>query len=129
MSKTQRMGDDRAGFSVTVEESISTIRVRAWGFWNPELAGSFGTVVGDACSTCPQPSVLVIDMSAIKPICHEGQRSFGTLMDALPGLHVKSTTVVTSNQLIKLQLLRIANQSPAKGAVQFTQAEQGPLAT
>jgi hypothetical protein len=37
--------------------------------------------------------------------------------------------VVISNQLIKLQLLRIANQSPAKGAVQFIQAEQGPLAT
>ncbi len=122
MGKTQRLGDDRAGFSVVVDDAASTVRVRAWGFWTPEVAGAFGTVVADACRTSPRPSSLHIDMSDLKPMPHEGQRSFGTLMDALPGSNVNSTTVVTSSQLIKLQLLRIASQSAAKGTVQFIQA-------
>jgi hypothetical protein len=119
MEQTQRMGDDRAGFSVTVDAMTATVRVRAWGFMSPGVAQAFGVMVRDACRISRKPSALVMDMTQVKPMCDEGQESFGILMDALPGLRMSSTTVMVVSQLVKLQLLRIANQSAARGSLRF----------
>ncbi len=115
----QRMGDEHAGFSVEFDSTTSAVRVRAWGFWGPEVGRAFGVVVRDACRGSPRHSPLVMDMTDLKPMREEGQTSFAWLMDALPGLHLASTTVITTSHLMKLQLLRIANQSAAKGTIQF----------
>jgi hypothetical protein len=119
MEHIQRMGDDQAGFSVAVDAPTATVRVRVWGFMSAEVADAFGTMVRDACRASPRPSALVIDMTGAKPMRDEGQRSFGALMDALPSLHMASITVVVTSQLVKLQLLRIANQSAARGSLRF----------
>jgi len=119
MEHVQRMGDDQAGFSVTFDATTATVRVRAWGFMSPEVAGAFGILVRDSCRISPKRSALVMDMTEIKPMRDEGQGSFRILMDALPSLHMSSTTVLVTSQLVKLQLLRIANQSAAKGYLRF----------
>ena len=119
MEHVQRMGDDQAGFSVTFDATMAAVRVRAWGFMSPEVAGAFGILVRDTCRVSPKQSALVMDMTELKPMRDEGQASFRILMDALPSLHMSSTTVLVTSQLVKLQLLRIANQTAAKGSLRF----------
>jgi hypothetical protein len=119
MDQAQRMGDEQAGFSVSFDATTSTVRVRAWGFMSPEVAGAFGVLVRDACRSSPRRSALVMDMNELKPMRDEGQASFCKLMEALPSLHMSSTTVLVTSQLVKLQLLRLANQTAAKGLLRF----------
>jgi hypothetical protein len=119
MEHVQRMGDAQAGFSVAFDATTAAVRVRAWGFMSPEVAAAFGILVRDACRASPKGSALVMDMTELKPMRDEGQDSFRKLMDALPSLHLSSTTALVTSQLVKLQLLRIANQSAAKGGLRF----------
>ncbi len=119
MEHVQRMGDGQAGFSVAFDAATAAVRVRAWGFMSPEVAGAFGILVKDACRASPKGSALVMDMTELKPMRDEGQDSFRVLMDALPTLHMSNITALVTSQLVKLQLLRIANQSASKGSLRF----------
>jgi hypothetical protein len=114
-----RVGDEQAGYSITLDAVNGTIRVRAWGFWSVEVATTFGKNVGDVCVTAPQGTALHLDMKGLKPMREEGQHSFGMLLNALPSLRMSATTIATDNPLTKLQLLRLANKHGAKDAVQF----------
>jgi hypothetical protein len=50
----------------------------------------------------------------------EAQRSFASLLAALPGLRVPATVVATGNALTKLQLMRLGGDVPvSKGIIQF----------
>jgi threonine/homoserine efflux transporter RhtA len=50
-------------------------------------------------------------MRDLKPMREEGQKSFASLVRALPSLAVTRATVVTSSQLTKLQLVRLAAEN------------------
>lgn len=117
---TKQVGDDQSGFSVTFDSSNGAILVRGWGFWNASVAVQFGNAVMDECQQCPRGMALVMDMTDLKPMRDEGQVSFGILMKALPRLGLSKTTVMTSNQLTKLQLIRLAAEFGAKALVQFS---------
>lgn len=119
-----RIGDDNAGFSVSIDSATNTVNVRAWGFWTVDVATSFGKTVRDACRNRPSSAALAIDMSELKPMRDEGQQSFSMLMGALSMLGIVRTTIVTASQLTKLQLLRLATQAGAKDLIQFTEAEK-----
>ena len=114
-----RVGDNEAGFSVDIDPSGSTVEVRAWGFWNATVAAQFGDKVNRACLSCATGASLVMEMSDLKPMRDEGQDSFGQLMKSLPRLGLSKTLITTTNQLTKLQLLRLVSQSGVKNLVQF----------
>jgi hypothetical protein len=110
----ERVGDEQAGFSFSSDPSRDTFEVRAWGFWNVDVAAAFGTNVLAALRTRARWKRLVLDMSDLKPMREEGQRAFATLLRSLPSAGVAGTSVVTTSHLTKLQLARIAMES-AKG--------------
>jgi hypothetical protein len=115
----ERIGDDKAGFSVTFDPITNTVSVRAWGFWSVELANAFAKVVIDGCRGAPRGAALVMDMNELKPMRDEGQDSFAAVIKALPILGIASTTITTENQLTKLQLRRLTSQAGAKSSIQF----------
>lgn len=121
----KRIGDDSSGFSTDYDAEVGAVRVRAWGFWTVSVAEAFVGVVSDACRAGPKGAALIIDMTELKPLREEGQRSFGALVGRLRHLGVSRTTVATASHLTKLQLLRLVAEN-APDSVEFTSKESGP---
>jgi len=117
-----RVGDDLAGFSFSQDTSNDTFEVRAWGFWNVDVAVAFGSQVLAALRARGRWKRLVLDMSDLKPMREEGQRAFADLLRSLPSVGVLGTSVVTTSHLTKLQLARIATES-GRGDIQWLSAK------
>lgn len=113
------MGDETSGFSLQFDPSPPCIRVRAWGFWNVEVASAFGRAVQDACRGRPSGTTLELDMNELKPMRDEGQTSVSTLLAAAPSLGIAATVIKTANQLTKLQLMRLAGERVKMAQVRF----------
>lgn len=113
-----RIGDTSAGFSVGHDPVAGTVRVTAWGFWTPGVATSFATKVVGECRDKPG-SGLVLDMTDLKPMREEGQHAFATVMRSLPSLGATRVSIVTSSQMTKLQLVRLASENGASAYVQW----------
>ncbi|HEX6273059.1 MAG TPA: hypothetical protein VFZ53_08465 [Polyangiaceae bacterium] len=113
------VGDENAGFSFGFDSPKGVFEVRAWGFWNVDIATAFGVRVVGMLGQQPGAKRLVLDMTALKPMREEGQRSFANVCRALRNVGVTNTTVVTSSQLTKLQLARIVTESGASTTVQW----------
>ena len=112
-------GDDEAGFSVLLDDPTRTVRVKAWGFWTPKIAGEFARTVMDTCRSVRNAS-LSMDLTGLKPQREEGQAAFAEVMGALPKLALARTSIRGANALTKLQLLRIAKEHAVRELVQFT---------
>ncbi len=115
------IGDDTAGFSVNVMSG--TVSVRAWGFWGVDVALAFLTTIVEACSTVSGGASLVMEMSALKPMRDEGQKSFSDLIRALPTIGIVRASIAADSPLTKLQLLRLATQNAGKCPVKFVASE------
>jgi hypothetical protein len=120
----QRLGNQDDGFEVELNKETHAIRVKAWGFWNAELASKFFPAVVQACQSRVGPLSLFMDARGLKPQREPGQEALGTLLAALPGLGVTGGNVVTDSSLTRLQLLRLAKERTPKSLVQFTLVEQ-----
>jgi hypothetical protein len=120
-----RIGDDQAGFSVGYDPVRGIIEVIAWGFWTADVATAFATKVASACRERPGSTSLVLDMKELKPMREEGQRSFATLVRALPSLGVSRASVVTTSQLTKLQLMRLATENGAGAQIEWVNGTNG----
>jgi hypothetical protein len=123
----KRIGDDQAGFSVTLDAEAGAVRVRAWGFWSVEVATAFAGTVAEVCYGGPKGRALLMDMTGLKPMRDEGQQSFGTLMAALPKLGIARASVAIDSHLTKLQLLRLVAEHGRKDCVQFTSGAVDPV--
>jgi hypothetical protein len=117
-----RVGDDNAGFSFGFDSVKGVFEVCAWGFWNVDVARTFGIKVASVLGQQPGSKRLVLDMSALKPMREEGQQSFANLCRTFRSLGVTSATIVTSSQLTKLQLARIVTENGANANVQWLNA-------
>jgi hypothetical protein len=82
--------------------------------------------VSDACRASPKGAPLLLDMTDLKPLREEGQRSFGALLSCLRELGVGRTTVTTASHLTRLQLLRLAAEHAPKDSVEFTSVDSNP---
>jgi hypothetical protein len=116
------VGDENAGFSFGFDSVNGAFEVRAWGFWNADIAKTFGSRVVGMLGQQLGAKRLVFEMTALKPMREEGQQSFANVCRALRNLGVTSMTVVTSSQLTKLQLARIVTESGASANVQWLSA-------
>jgi hypothetical protein len=115
-----RIGNDQAGFSAGFDLETNAVRVRAWGFWSADVANAFGSRVSHVCRARPCGSALVMDMSELKPMRDEGQRSFRLLLGELASLGIRTATIKTDNQLTRLQLRRLASQIGGGTRISFT---------
>jgi hypothetical protein len=116
----KRIGDDEAGFSAQFDPDVGAVRVRGWGFWSSGVADVFARTVSEVCNASPRGAALFLDMTGLKPLREEGQRSFSALVGSLRELGVGRTAVATASHLTKLQLLRLTNERGAQDSVQFT---------
>jgi hypothetical protein len=107
-----RVGDDTAGFSVDFPATGGTL-VTGWGFWSVEVALAFATIVGDACRSRKRRVSLMLDMRELKPMRKEGQQSFSEVLRSLQNLGISRVSVVTTNALTKIQLVRLASECAA----------------
>ncbi|HTJ81748.1 MAG TPA: hypothetical protein VL400_08475 [Polyangiaceae bacterium] len=114
------VGDEKAGFSVDFDASAATVRVRAWGFWSPAVAAAFCPAIETACRDRAAGLTLAMDMNELKPMREEGQASFSALVTLLPRLGIAKATATSTNQLTKLQLLRVAAEGVKKGTIRIT---------
>jgi hypothetical protein len=112
-------GTDQDGFGWDFDETTCAMRVKAWGFWSPEVASTFAKVVIEACSANRRATSLVVDAAGLKPQREQGQAAFGALMAALPRLGVVRASVTTDSPLTRLQLMRLAKQYAVKNLIQF----------
>lgn len=123
--EAKQFGDPTGGFSVAMDAAGGEVTVVAWGFWSVEVAMSFEGPTREACSH-PSVSKLVLDMTSLKPMRDEGQKGVGDVIRELPPLGINTITVITSSQLTKLQLLRLARETGMKDAINFIERpEQG----
>jgi hypothetical protein len=116
----KRVGDDLSGFSVVFDTEARAVRVRAWGFWNADIAASFANTVAEVCAGGPTGGFLLLDMTGLRPMRDEGQASFGSLLTALPKLGIQRAAVASDNPLTRLQLLRLVAEHGRKNCVEFT---------
>lgn len=93
--------------------------VTGWGFWTADVATAFAARVAGALREQPGNKALVFDMSELKPMREEGQKSFGSIVRALPTLGVSRASVVTSSQLTKLQLVRLATENATSVSIEW----------
>lgn len=114
------VGDEKSGFSVDFDASSATVRVRGWGFWSPAVAAAFCPAVENACRDRAAGLTLVMDMNDLKPMREEGQASFSTLVTLLPRLGITKASATSTNQLTKLQLLRVASEGVKKGTIRIS---------
>lgn len=114
-----RIGDDQAGFSVRYDPVDGRTEVTGWGFWNVEVATNFATKVMTALRERPEAKALLLDLGELKPMREEGQKSFANLIRALPSLGITRTHIVTTSQLTKLQLVRIATETGTSATIQW----------
>jgi hypothetical protein len=121
----KRVGDDVSGFSADYDAEVGAVRVRAWGFWSASIAEVFAGTVSDTCRSSPKGTHLIMDMTDLKPLREEGQRSFGDLVSRLRELGVGRTTVTTASHLTKLQLLRLVAENAPKDSVEFAPTVSG----
>src|SRR4029079_2509697 len=119
----KRVGDDSAGFSAEFDGDLTRVRVRGWGFWNVQVSETFAPTIAQVCGASPKGSALLMDLTTLKPLREEGQRSFAALLQLLRTLGVGRVTVSTASHLTKLQLLRLVNEHATKGSVEFTTLE------
>jgi hypothetical protein len=120
----KRIGDDNAGFSADYDPELRAVRVRAWGFWSVAVALDFARTVSEVCRANPRGAALFMDMTDLKPLRDEGQRSFGILIGSLRDLGVGRTTVTTGSHLTRLQLLRLVAEHGAKENVTFAAPDE-----
>jgi hypothetical protein len=106
-----RVGDDQTGFSVGYDPVGGEVTVTAWGFWSADVAAAFAPKVAATIRALPGEHKVVLDMTELKPMREEGQKSFATLVRALPALGVTRMSIVTSSQLTKLQLVRLVTEN------------------
>jgi hypothetical protein len=112
-------GDDEQGFTVDLDDTRSTLRVRVWGFWGTPTADALVRAVLNDCPPNRMTS-LVLDAVGLKPQREAGQRALGSLMAALPKLGIKRAQLVTDSSLTKLQLMRITKESGARNRLELT---------
>ena len=115
-----RVGDDTAGFSVSYSPTGGTL-VFGWGFWDNEVALTFAAAVIEACQDRGGVP-LTLDMSELKPMRDEGQRSFSQVLRSLQHLGIPRTSIVTANPLTKLQLVRLATENGTYGSIEWISA-------
>ncbi len=114
----QRFGDDSAGFSVDVP-APDRIEVRGWGFWSVNVASAFEPGVAEACVGRGRGAILTLDMSDVKPMREEGQQSCGRLMRQLSTAGLAKVSIVTTNPLTKLQLVRLVTESRTTAPIEW----------
>jgi hypothetical protein len=61
----------------------------------------------------------VLDMNDLKPMREEGQQSFSQLLAALSKLGIAQVSVMTTNPLTKLQLVRLVAASRSGTRVEW----------
>lgn len=115
-----KVGDDVAGFSIVPEVGDLVLRVVGHGFWNADVARSFGLRVQEALLKYPHVTQLVFDFRSLKPLRDEGQEGFSQVLVALRSASPPEVSVLTSSPLTKLQLLRIVKESGCSGWVEFS---------
>jgi hypothetical protein len=120
----KRFGDDSTGFSVDHPET-GRVLVRGWGFWSVALASAFAPAVIEACQGQARGTILTLDMGDLKPMREEGQQSFSRLLLSLPSLGMTQISVVTTNPLTKLQLLRLVTESRTGIQVEWDSGAKG----
>jgi hypothetical protein len=126
----KRIGDDSAGFSAEFDPSTSEVRVRGWGFWDTATAGAFADTVLAVCAASPRRASVCMDLTELKPLRDEGQRSFGALIGTFARIGVVSASVTTASHLTKLQLMRLVAERGMKDSVRFlTNEANGPPAS
>ena len=119
-SRMHRVGDDTAGFSVDFPLTGGVL-ILGWGFWNPQVAKVFATTAIEALRGQQRGKALMLDMRELKPMREEGQRSFSDLLRALPTLGIARTSIVTTNPLTRLQLVRLVTETGA-GSIDWISA-------
>jgi hypothetical protein len=112
-------GTDADGFTISFEEPSRCLRIRVYGFWQPDTAATFVASLVDACRPPRRAVELVVDASDLKPQRDEAQVALKDAFAALPGLGITRASVVTDNALTKLQLLRLVNAGPARAIIRF----------
>src|SRR5262245_42148226 len=116
----QRVGDDAAGFSVD-RPLTGGVLVTGWGFWSQHVAKAFAAGVAAGCRGQKSPS-LMLDLRELKPMREEGQLAFSELLRSLESLGVPRVSIVTTNPLTKLQLVRLAATSGAEQRIDWISA-------
>lgn len=87
---------------------------------------AFALTVLEACRGRAQGSSLTLDMSDIKPMREEGQQSFSRVLSSTSSVGITRVSIVTTNPLTKLQLVRLVAESRTQSMVEWV-AGANPL--
>lgn len=114
-----RVGNDEAGFSLSVESDALALKIVGFGFWSRETARSFFPAVRDVLNVHPRVTRMVFDYRELKPLRDEGQSGFRQVLIALRTMTHPSAVILTSSPLTRLQLFRIVKESGCLDLVEF----------
>jgi hypothetical protein len=104
------VGDERAGYQILSALVSGSLRVQCWGYWCGEVAATFEVDVPEACRETPNLTHFVLDAEELKPQGAQGQVALRSLMSHLGSMKETACTVLSTNALTKMQLVRFARE-------------------
>ena len=122
----KQFGRDDSGFSLVLRGSV--VMVRAWGYWEADLASQFAPAVLQMCGSVGKPFRMIIDGSTLKPQGEHGQQAFRALVAGATGLGLVRAAVIVKNSITRIQLMHITKESAVKNWV-YIAAEPADAST
>ncbi|HVY44654.1 MAG TPA: hypothetical protein VHB21_02200 [Minicystis sp.] len=107
-----RFGSDEAGFSI--DAIASSVKVRAWGFWDAATAARFPPAVFEALAAAGPRAELLVDVTELKPQREAGQAALHEVIEGTVRLGLRRAELVVTNAITRMQLARIVREAGAR---------------
>ncbi len=112
------VGTEAGGYRVS-GSGTSVVRIRAWGYWPPEVVDAFIRDAAAVCRELAPSATLGLDAGELKPQGSDGQDALRTFFRSLAALTFVKGTVFANNALTRMQLTRLLREAAVDGRLTF----------
>jgi hypothetical protein len=112
------VGSEAGGYRVSGSPS-TVLRIRAWGYWPPDVTAAFAQQAATVCRELAAEATLALDASDFKPQGAEGQEALRVFFRALEPLTFAKGIVLAGNALTRMQLTRLLRECGLDGRLNF----------
>jgi hypothetical protein len=102
----------------------AVVRIRAWGYWAPDVVDAFMRDAAAVCRELTPSATLGIDAGELKPQGAEGQDALRTFFRSLAGLTFAKGTLFANNALTRMQLTRLLREAAVEGRLTFADSSK-----
>jgi hypothetical protein len=112
------VGTEAGGYRVS-GSGTAVVRIRAWGYWPPDVVDAFVRDAAAVCRELTPSATLGIDAGELKPQGSEAQDALRAFFRSLAGLKFEKGTLFANNALTRMQLTRLLREAAVEGRLTF----------